>query len=222
MQKLKRAVIKEELYALTEDTLEAVILNQFIYWSERVHDFDKFIQEEKERVEKFGDINTPPVQMELTHGWIYKKSSELKDEIMVSDSVTTVRRAIKRLVDKGYLEERNNPHIKYDRTLQYRINLVKVQEDLHKLGYVLQGYKVDLKQIQNESSKMQGEESKNQIDVLKNQIDVLKKQLESAIPKTTIKTYSNKRNNIFNRPSSERIYSDTDIKDMERKLLGRE
>ena len=30
--KLKRIVIKEELYAITKDTLESIILGQFIYW----------------------------------------------------------------------------------------------------------------------------------------------------------------------------------------------
>jgi hypothetical protein len=48
MRKLKRVVIKEELVALTGDIIEAIILNQFLYWSERVEDFDKFIMEEKE------------------------------------------------------------------------------------------------------------------------------------------------------------------------------
>ena len=40
-KKLKRVVIKEELFALTGDFKEAIILNQFIYWSERIRDFDK-------------------------------------------------------------------------------------------------------------------------------------------------------------------------------------
>ena len=46
MKKLKRAVIKEELLILTGHFLEALILNQFLYWSERVRDLDVFILEE--------------------------------------------------------------------------------------------------------------------------------------------------------------------------------
>lgn len=45
MRKLKRAVIKEELVELTGDFKEAVVLNQLIFWSERVKDSDQFIHE---------------------------------------------------------------------------------------------------------------------------------------------------------------------------------
>ena len=55
LQKLKRVVIKEELVVLTGDIFKAVILNQFLYWSERVKDFDKFISEEKVRAERHGE-----------------------------------------------------------------------------------------------------------------------------------------------------------------------
>ena len=46
MKKLKRAVIKEELVELTGDFRPALILNQFIYWIERMYDTDKYILEE--------------------------------------------------------------------------------------------------------------------------------------------------------------------------------
>ena len=49
MKPLKRVVIKEELVALTGDFRPALILNQFIYWIERMYDTDKYILEEKER-----------------------------------------------------------------------------------------------------------------------------------------------------------------------------
>ncbi|ACX51850.1 primosome, DnaD subunit [Ammonifex degensii KC4] len=179
MQRLKRAVIKEELVALTGDTLEALILNQFIYWSERVEDFDRFIQEEKERAEQEGiELNFP-----LTGGWITKKMSELKEELMVAESEATIKRKVQSLVDKGYLEKRQNPLYKWDRTLQYRVNLVKIAQDLSKLGYHLEGYKADLgfiskdpgtgphsgsfssvhrerSKVQNELSRVHGEPSK--------------------------------------------------------------
>ena len=52
MKPLKRVVIKEELVELTGDFRPALILNQFIYWSERMYDADKYIMEEKERALK--------------------------------------------------------------------------------------------------------------------------------------------------------------------------
>ena len=54
--KLKRAVIKEELVELTGDFKKAVILNQLIYWSERVDDFHDFIKEENKRKNKEEEI----------------------------------------------------------------------------------------------------------------------------------------------------------------------
>ena len=68
---LRRAVIKEELVGLTGDFVKAVLLNQFIYWSERVRDFDKFIAEEKRRMEAIGE----DVGIEKQNGWIYKTTS---------------------------------------------------------------------------------------------------------------------------------------------------
>ena len=47
MKPLKRVVIKEELVELTGDFRPALILNQFIYWIEKMYDTDKYILEEK-------------------------------------------------------------------------------------------------------------------------------------------------------------------------------
>ncbi|MCF8568200.1 hypothetical protein LLE49_26105, partial [Alicyclobacillus tolerans] len=64
---LKRIVIKEELVRLTGDLYRAIILNQFIYWSQRVRDVDRFIAEEQKRMEhEAAEINMKP-----TNGWVY-------------------------------------------------------------------------------------------------------------------------------------------------------
>ena len=57
-------------------------------------------------------------------------------------SVPTIRKYIKQLVEKGYLIQRRNPKYKWDKTMQYRVDLYKVQLDLGKLGYVLDGFKL--------------------------------------------------------------------------------
>jgi len=54
--RLKRVVIKEELVALTGDYIKAILLNQFLYWSERVEDFDLFILEEQQRARDIGCV----------------------------------------------------------------------------------------------------------------------------------------------------------------------
>lgn len=138
MKPLKRVVIKEELVELTGDFRPALILNQFIYWSERMYDADKYIMEEKERALKEDLV----VNIDESKGWIYKTAEELSEEIMTGMSQSTIGRYIKQLVDKGYLIKRRNPKYKWDKTYQYRVNLYKIQLDLGKMGYVLEGYKL--------------------------------------------------------------------------------
>lgn len=138
--RLKRVVVKEELVALTGDFTKAVILNQFLYWSERVRDFDLFINEEKTRAEQHGE----KVTIGTTSGWIYKKAEELIEETMLGISPATMGRHIKHLIDNGWVEQRHNPNYKWDQTKQYRVNLFKIQHDLLCMGYFLEGYKIDL------------------------------------------------------------------------------
>ena len=138
MKPLKRVVIKEELVELTGDFRPALILNQFIYWIERMYDTDKYILEEKERALK----HEIEVSIDESKGWVYKTAEELNDELMIGMSVPTIRKYIKQLVEKGYLIQRRNPKYKWDKTMQYRVDLYKVQLDLAKLGYALEGFKL--------------------------------------------------------------------------------
>ena len=138
--KLKRAVVKEEYVAITGDITSAIILNQLIYWSERIKDFDKFIKEEKERFEAEGS----EVKIDFQQGWIYKSYDGLKDELMmITDSTKTISRHVSKLVDYGFLDRRRNPKIRYDRTYQYRVNLIAIKNKLNEMGYELQDYKVE-------------------------------------------------------------------------------
>ena len=161
MVKLKRSVIKEELVELTGNYIDAVLLNQFIYWSERVHDFDLFIEQENKRV--ISQLNNPQL-IELTHGWIYKSAEELSEETMIGISPSNIRKHLKTLIGKGWLYQRNNPKYKWDRTVQYRVDLIKIQMDLFELGYSLEGYKADVStfsKIENGISKIENQTSQN-------------------------------------------------------------
>ncbi|MGB9866572.1 MAG: winged helix-turn-helix domain-containing protein [Bacillota bacterium] len=141
-RKLKRAVIKEELVALTGDFVKAVLLNQLIYWTERAADIDAYIREERQRVEeelKHGG-EVPQCVVQETHGWIYKSAEELNEETMLGLSRQTIRRHLQELIDRGYVSERTDPRYRWSKTMQYRVNLARIQEELTKLGYCLDGY----------------------------------------------------------------------------------
>lgn len=163
-KKLKRVVIKEELYALTKDTIKAIILGQLIYWQDKVNDFDKFIEEERQRCLSDGT----EMNAEKQNGWMYKKASELADDCMLSVSEVTIRRHIQDLIDCGYVESRKNPTHKWDKTLQYRVNISFVILKIKELGYDgLSGYTTIL---QNEGMKLQNEDSeqKNEAAITEN------------------------------------------------------
>lgn len=137
METLKRVIIKEELVAITGDFIKAVILQQFLYWTDRMKDIDKYLEQENKRLANHGYPETDS----FTRGWIYKTADELSEETMLNLSAPTIRKHIKLLILKGYLAERRNPKFKYDRTTQYRINLNKINSDLIENGYHLEGYK---------------------------------------------------------------------------------
>lgn len=138
VRKLKRAVIKEEYVAITGNYIAALILNQFIYWSERAYDFDKYLEQEKNRARVHGAT----VSCEETSGWVYKTADELNEELMLGLTANTVRKYIKILIEKGFLSERKNPIYKWDNTLQYRVNMVAVEKALQAEGYALSEYRI--------------------------------------------------------------------------------
>lgn len=143
---LRVSVIREELVALAGDPVNAAILNQMLYWQERTHDVDKFIAEETARVRQNGD----KPQLQPTAGWFYKTSVELADEIMMGIGEDAVSRRLRKMVERGWLDSRHDPKYKWDRKLQYRANIRRINSDLRSLcnadgenlGYSLQGWSI--------------------------------------------------------------------------------
>lgn len=169
-EKLKRAVIKEELIAITGNYVDAIILNQFLYWAERINDFDAYQKEEQEIAEKSGVEFNP----EFTHGWIFKSANALSDETMLGLSISNMRKHIRSLVSAGFIQERRNPKYKWDKTMQYRVNLNAIQAALHNAGYTLEGYRMNetFSNLKSPSSKTEDQSAQNR----------------TAIPETTSET----------------------------------
>lgn len=154
-RKLRRIVLKEEFVSITGHHIAALILNQMLYWTERVADFDRFLLETQLRQRN--------VEVELQGGWIYKNAKQLADELMLGISEQTARRYLQKLVDIGFLQERKNPVNGWDRTMQYRVEIVEVVKALDKLGYTLEGYtKLEDAVLQNGASNLQNGASKLQ------------------------------------------------------------
>ena len=125
-------IAREGVVKLLGDFRLAVVLEQLIYWSNKTRDYDKFLEEELELINKDGGKS----DLEKRYGWIYKTAQELADELMGIAAPPTIAKDLVTLEELGYIESRNNPKYKWDRTKQYRPNLVKIQKDLLELGYI--------------------------------------------------------------------------------------
>jgi DNA-binding MarR family transcriptional regulator len=135
-KKLGRMVLKEEFFIITKCLEEAMILNQMCYWSERMKDIDKFLEEEYTML-----VDHVPV---LSHGWIYKSASELVEEMFGAISEKTMNRVLDRLVKKNFLRRRMNPNprYKFDKTYHYRVNFVEIITQLTSKNMPLSGYAI--------------------------------------------------------------------------------
>lgn len=181
MKREKIAVLREGLLALTGNVNAAIILNQFIYWAECKAESDAMYAREIEAYEKeYGDVNFKP-----SFGWIYKSSVELADETMLGLSSASMRKFIKQLVDAGFLAERRNPKFKWDRTMQYNVNLKLIQQELQKIGFALSGYKFNIDDIAKKDYNSNMEDEKNENPFLKNKNQNTKN--SKAIPEITTK-----------------------------------
>lgn len=181
-RKLLRVVIKEEFVVLTGNVYEAVILQQMLYWQERVRDYDRMVAEEKSRME----AHEMPTNFEAANGWIYKKADELAEETLLAISGQTIRRHLTKLVKKGLLLERRNPNFKWDKTLQYRIDFSNLIQQLHAIGYRLEGYSsLPLPNLQSGVSKLHDGGSNNQLGDSELQSGDSERQFGGAIPEIT-------------------------------------
>ena len=125
-------IIREEWVDLTGDPLTASVLEQLLYWCQRVPDFDLYIGEEK--------TNLPKDKSSRQYGWFYKANQELIEETMLRVTLVTFRRYLNFLISRGWIQTRINPKRKWDRRAQYRTNLRQLCTDFQKKGHTLPGF----------------------------------------------------------------------------------
>ena len=132
------SLIRKEFVDLTGDHFSAVILNQLLYWTLRVKDFDLFLEEERVLASSLiKNKRNSEQEKSFNHGWIYKTAHDLIEETMLGISHPTMRKYLKLLVDQGWVNERPHPLDKWKKTIQYRINVRRLQEDLIAIGRYL-------------------------------------------------------------------------------------
>jgi hypothetical protein len=134
------SVIRKEFVLLTGDPFSAVVLNQLLYWTLRVKDFDLYLEEEKVfRLNVQNHSIYPESSDSSQYGWIYKTATDLSEETLLGISKTTMRKYLKVLIHQGWVEERANTLEKWKKTTQYRVNIRKLHADLMNIGRQLPG-----------------------------------------------------------------------------------
>jgi hypothetical protein len=136
MEKLtpQRVVIKEEYLKLLGNYKQAVILDTLIQYCKKKlgrEEYNNFILEEQMREEKMRE--------DLEHGWFRLSNKKLAQEILITDTYSTVRRWLKPILNKNYVF-RGKDYNRAAVTNKYRINAVKLKKDLNEIGYPLKNF----------------------------------------------------------------------------------
>lgn len=162
MEKLKKAVIREELLALTQDWGKAIILDKVIWWTGIVYDMERSDRERIEEMKKIDSEKAAEFESKLRDGWFYKTVEEFESEIFGVQSSKTINRKLNELILQKYVladKTGSRNQTKYDRKTWYRANIELIQKDLLQLGYPLEGYKLPEHLLQSISQNEKCEET---------------------------------------------------------------
>jgi hypothetical protein len=137
-RKLKRAVIKEELVALTGQWQEAVILQQLLHWTQTINQSDELIRQQIAAFKQMGmEKEADEISSLIRDGWFYKSAEELADELMCMKK-TQVNNYLNRLEEKKFFK--SVPFSPTKRTRYIKVNVRYIRDELAKLGYTLEGF----------------------------------------------------------------------------------
>lgn len=113
-EKTPLVILRSEYLSITNNHCAAKLLSIFEYWSNKL-------------LEKASKLNQDARE------WIYKSYDDLYQELMGEHGVHSIRKAIRLLIDLGYLSQRHNPWHKHDRKYQYHLEIDNIQESLDSL-----------------------------------------------------------------------------------------
>ena len=122
-------VARRNLVRLTGDHKRAMLLNQMIYWATRTDDWNHDKVRSRAKRHERAPEKVHPLKKS---GWIQKSAKSLSYETQLGLSPKTTRKHISKLVEAGWLEERDSTLRGYgpDNRKEYRVNVPKIQRDL--------------------------------------------------------------------------------------------
>jgi hypothetical protein len=188
-KKMRVVPLREDLMLLTKDTNQSLVLTQMLYWTERIDDLNELILEENKRLAEHNQQ-----QKDYLRGWIWKSARQMSEELFHSLSEDTVQRAFNGLLKRGILTKRRNPKFKYDRTIQYRVDLLVLRRLMKEIGIQFTDFQLD-DLPQNAECIPQNAEWKTQNAEWKTQNAESIPQGAEAIPEITVEITSDNTHN---------------------------
>ena len=76
---MKKAVLREDLMAVTKDLTQSMVLSQMLYWTKTLDQVNQLIFEENKRL---AEESQP--QCEYNYGWIWKSAREMREDLMMA------------------------------------------------------------------------------------------------------------------------------------------
>lgn len=123
------AVIREDYLAICENNhCAAALLNVLEYWTNIKLANREQAQKDNAIAQREG---IPALQDESL--WIYKTQAEFKEELLGLFGDTKIATALRLLEEKGFIQTRNNPRYKWDRTVQYLFQMEVIQPEIDTL-----------------------------------------------------------------------------------------
>lgn len=135
---LKKISLQEGLMALTRNTSQALLLSQFLQWTQDCYGFDEILAEENKERTRLGQ---GPANVAPREGWFYASLQGMADACMLLSSQKSLESFVATLLQQGWLEMR--PATPCAQKCQYRVNLGALEADLKKIGYGLPGFTSD-------------------------------------------------------------------------------
>ena len=120
----------------------AVILNQFIYWTN-----SKLDDKHQSRYRRAAAASENSESDHDDSLWIYKDYDELKTDLLDLFGRNKIIDNVQWLVLSGYLKRRNNPRYRWDKTLQYAVDIDLVQSQID----ALPSFKNKLSKVSNQT-----------------------------------------------------------------------
>ncbi|WP_028778555.1 hypothetical protein [Shimazuella kribbensis] len=135
---LKRGIIKEELVELCGCWKQALVLNQLLYWTKIIRETDRNIKSQITEFKKVGfKDQANKLESLIRDGWFYKRGEDLASEIMAFKK-TAVNDLVTKLEKQKFIFTRPISHT--NKTKYFKVNVRHIHDQLHKLGYSLEGF----------------------------------------------------------------------------------